>query len=66
MSSIQAKLVLSIMRVKGVCCPVHITDREGVHTVVVTWWWLNVTPRARKRSLLGKEMPEGIAWWAYS
>jgi hypothetical protein len=37
MSSIQAKLVLSNMRVCGVCRPVYITEREGVHTVVVLW-----------------------------
>jgi hypothetical protein len=37
MSSIQAKLVLSNMRVCGVCLPVYITEREGVQTVVVAW-----------------------------
>jgi hypothetical protein len=36
-SSIQAKLVLSNMRVIGVCLPVYITEREGVQTVVVAW-----------------------------
>jgi S1-C subfamily serine protease len=36
-SSIQAKLVLSNMRVCGVCRPVSITERDGVHTVVVQW-----------------------------
>ena len=34
-SSIQAKLVLSNMPVCGVCLPVSITEREGVHTDVV-------------------------------
>ena len=37
MSSIQAKLVLSNMPVCGACLPVIITEREGVHTVVVAW-----------------------------
>ena len=59
MSSIQAKLVLSNMRVCGVCRPVYITEREGVHTVVVQWCWLNVTPRARMRSRLGKAKSVG-------
>ena len=66
MSSIQAKLVLSNMRVCDVCCPVYITEREGVHTVVVQWWWLNETPRARMRSLLGKTKSSGMGWCAYS
>ena len=61
MSSIQAKLVLSIMWVEGVCCPVHRTERDGVQTVVVAWWLLNVTPLARRRSLLGNVTPAGKA-----
>jgi hypothetical protein len=54
------------MRVCDVCCPVYITEREGVHTVVVQWWWLNETPRARMRSLLGKTKSSGMGWCAYS
>ena len=66
MSSIHAKFVLSNMRVCGVCRPVYITERDGVHTVVVQWWWLNETPRKRMRSLLGRSRSSGTAWWAYS
>jgi hypothetical protein len=66
MSSIHAKLVLSNIRVCGVCCPVYITERDGVHTVVVQWWLLNVTPRERIRSRLGKEKSNGMGWCAYS
>jgi hypothetical protein len=60
-----ARFVLSIMRVRGVCWPVHITERDGVQTVVVTWWLLNVTPRERRRSRFGKVTPGGNGWWAY-